>query len=52
MTLSALILALQLAFGSAPTTAQVDAAIYQQSQAGVCVTNGGSIVVQDQSIVQ
>ena len=51
MTLSAIILALQLMFGTAPSAGQVNNAIYQANQSGVTVTNGSNIVVQDQQVV-
>jgi hypothetical protein len=61
MTLAAIIFALQMMFGTAPTQTQVDAAVYQYQQNGGTVTystsgsgagNGGLIVVQDQQIIQ
>jgi len=59
MTLSAIIFALQMFLGTAPTQTQVNAAVYQYQQTGGTVQmtstgsgSGGNIVVQDQQIVQ
>jgi hypothetical protein len=59
MTLAAIIFALQMMFGTAPTQTQIDAAVYQYQQSGGTVqspvtNNGGGqsgIVVTDQQIV-